>query len=130
MGGSMGGCFFFDAHNKLYINPLSTFKYGRMYGRLVFLEAPQTEPLFSVNRGSVHTRQSLCSDQTEALFFSEAFITFPHYFRLFPSKYANTVHIRQNRPVKFDKCLSMSYLRTVFSKHSSINSNINLITIQ
>lgn len=46
MGGYMGGCLFFDAHNKLYINPLSTFKYGRMYGRLVFLEAPPKRSLY------------------------------------------------------------------------------------
>ncbi len=103
MGGSMGGCLFSTSITNYTSTRYPRSSMGGCMGGLFFLKPPQTEPLFSVNRGSVHTRQSLCSDQTEALFSSEAFITFPHYFRLFPSKYANTVHIRQNRPVKFDK---------------------------
>ena len=57
-------------------------------------------------------------------------ITFQHYFQLVPSKYASTVHIRQNRPYELDKRFSISYLRAGFKDHLSTTNNINLITIQ
>ena len=99
-------------------NRASNFPKQRLY-------FPYKEPLFHRNEGSVSLKRRFCLDRAESSFFSPSLSTPTIYYRLFPSKYYTTVHIRQQRPTLFCRREISPYIYTAFNNECKTINHFN-----
>ena len=122
MHGSWHAPFFSTRAKPSYTNGYHHKEGGTVGGTVT---VPKTEPLFSLNKGSVSLKRRFCLDRAESSFFSPSLSTPTIYYRLFPSKYYTTVHIRQQRPTLFCRREISPYIYTAFNNECKTINHFN-----